>query len=299
VREFSLEGRTMRPVRQAVGRVERSGHSVTIRRHRELSADEMREVVERADAWRDTETERGFSMALSRLGDPADGECVLVECFDGQGTLRALLSFVPWGRDGLSLDLMRRDGTADNGLTEFMVAQLAQRARSLGVERLSLNFAMFRAAFEQGEKIGAGPVVRFWRRLLLIGSRWWQLESLYRANAKYQPTWTPRYLCFGGARDLPRIGIASALAEGFLTAPSLRRMQRDGDRVGVRSGFRHDGDHPACRSRSGCATPSTSGCSPRASSPTRSATPAPRASRRSASGSATSARISPPGSRSR
>jgi lysyl-tRNA synthetase class 2 len=228
VREFSLEGRTMRPVRQAVGRVERSGHSVTIRRHRELSADEMREVVERADAWRDTETERGFSMALSRLGDPADGECVLVECFDGQGTLRALLSFVPWGRDGLSLDLMRRDGTADNGLTEFMVAQLAQRARSLGVERLSLNFAMFRAAFEQGEKIGAGPVVRFWRRLLLVGSRWWQLESLYRANAKYQPTWTPRYLCFGGARDLPRIGIAAALAEGFLTAPSLRRMQRDG-----------------------------------------------------------------------
>jgi len=228
VREFSLEGRTMRPVRQAVGRVERSGHTVTIRRHRELSAEEMREVVERADAWRDTETERGFSMALSRLGDPADGECVLVECIDAQGTLRALLSFVPWGRDGLSLDLMRRDGTADNGLTEFMVAQLAQRARALGVERLSLNFAMFRAAFEQGEKIGAGPVVRLWRRLLLIGSRWWQLESLYRANAKYQPDWTPRYLCFGGARDLPRIGIASALAEGFLTAPSLRRMQRQG-----------------------------------------------------------------------
>ena len=87
---------------------------------------------------------------------------------------------------------------------------------------------MFRAAFEQGERIGAGPAVRLWRRLLLFGSRWWQLESLYRANAKYQPDWTPRYLCFGGARDLPRIGIASALAEGFLTAPSLRRLQRDG-----------------------------------------------------------------------
>jgi lysyl-tRNA synthetase, class II len=227
VREFSLEGRSMRAVRQAVGRVERSGHSVRIRRHADLSAEEMREVVERADAWRDTETERGFSMALSRLGDPADGECVLVECFDGAGTLRALLSFVPWGRHGLSLDLMRRDGAADNGLTEFMVAQLAARARTLGVDRLSLNFAMFRAAFEQGERIGAGPAVRLWRRLLLIGSRWWQLESLYRANAKYQPVWTPRYLCFGAARDLPRIGIASALAEGFLTAPSLRRLQND------------------------------------------------------------------------
>ena len=43
------------------------------------AADEMAQVIERADAWRDTETERGFSMALGRLGDPADGDCLLVE----------------------------------------------------------------------------------------------------------------------------------------------------------------------------------------------------------------------------
>ena len=48
-------------------------------------------------------------MALGRLGDPADGRCVMVECRDAQGELRALLSFVPWGPHGLSLDLMRRD----------------------------------------------------------------------------------------------------------------------------------------------------------------------------------------------
>jgi lysyl-tRNA synthetase, class II len=228
VREFSLEGRSMRVVRQAVGRVERSGHSVRIRRHAELPPEEMREVVDRADAWRDTDTERGFSMALSRLGDQTDGDCVLVECFDGDGTLRALLSFVPWGRHGLSLDLMRRDRSAENGLTEFMVAALAERARTFGVDRLSLNFAMFRAAFEHGERIGAGPVLRLWRRLLVTGSRWWQLESLYRANAKYQPVWTPRYLCYRAARDLPRIGFASAVAEGFLTTPSLRTLQRRG-----------------------------------------------------------------------
>ena len=39
----------------------------------------MAQVIKRADAWRDTETERGFSMALGRLGDPADGDCLLVE----------------------------------------------------------------------------------------------------------------------------------------------------------------------------------------------------------------------------
>ena len=76
----------------------------------------MRAVVERADAWRDTETERGFSMALGRLGDPADGDCLLVEAVDGDGRRCArCCRFVPWGTNGLSLDLMRRDRDADNG----------------------------------------------------------------------------------------------------------------------------------------------------------------------------------------
>ena len=69
----------MRAVRQAVTRARRAGATVRIRRHRDLSSDEMAQVIERADAWRDTETERGFSMALGRLGDPADGDCLLVE----------------------------------------------------------------------------------------------------------------------------------------------------------------------------------------------------------------------------
>src|SRR4051794_9206556 len=178
VRDFSLDGGSMRVVRQAVQRVERAGYTVRIRRHADLPAEDVAAVVADADRWRDTETERGFSMALSRLGDPADGRCVLVECLDSAGVRRALLSFVPWGGDGLSLDLMRRDRTAENGVNEFMVTSLVHHARLLGVERISLNFAMFRAAFEHGQRIGAGPVLRLWRGLLLGGPRGWGFGGL-------------------------------------------------------------------------------------------------------------------------
>ena len=89
---------------------------------------------------------------------------------------------------------------------EFMVAALMREAPRLGVERVSLNFAVFRAVFEEGARIGAGPVLRLWRHTLLFFSRWWQLESLYRANAKYQPHWSPRYLCFAERRELARVG---------------------------------------------------------------------------------------------
>ena len=235
-KEFTLDGRAMRTVRQAYNRVKRAGYEVRIRRHEDIPSDEMAELLTKADDWRDGATERGFSMALGRLGDEADGRCVMLECRDvrdigdgegegddgeGDGDLRAVLSFVPWGPQGLSLDLMRRDRDSENGLMEFMVIELLQRAEEIGITQVSLNFAMFRSVFERGSRLGAGPVLRLWRSLLSFFSRWWQIESLYRANAKYRPIWEPRFMLFEKSADLLRIGVAAGRAEGFLEAPGL------------------------------------------------------------------------------
>ncbi|MEU2395452.1 bifunctional lysylphosphatidylglycerol synthetase/lysine--tRNA ligase LysX [Streptomyces sp. NPDC007369] len=233
VARFDLDGRDMRVTRQAVSRVRRAGATTLIRRHSALAEEEMQRIIDRADTWRDTETERGFSMALDRLGDPADGDCLLVEAFDREGELIALLSFVPWGGDGISLDLMRRDRNAPNGVVEFMVAELCAAAPGLGVRRISLNFAVFRSAFEEGARIGAGPVLKLWRRLLLFLSRWWQLEALYRSNVKYGPEWYPRFLCYQDAGSLARVSLASGIAEGFVSVPSLRKLWGNGHPKGL------------------------------------------------------------------
>nr|WP_230594133.1 bifunctional lysylphosphatidylglycerol synthetase/lysine--tRNA ligase LysX [Rhodococcus fascians] len=224
-KKFNLAGREMRPVRQAVNRARKAGVTVQIRRHRDIPAQEMADIIRCADEWRDTETERGFSMALGRLGDPLDGDCLLVQALQGEKTV-AVLSLAPWGRTGVSLDLMRRDPQAPNGVIELLVTELATGGDQFGISRISLNFAVFRAVFEEGSRIGAGPVLRIWRSVLVFFSRWWQLEALYRSNLKYLPDWEPRYLCFADNRELPKVGIASAIAEGFLTLPSFRRAHK-------------------------------------------------------------------------
>jgi lysyl-tRNA synthetase class 2 len=221
VASFSLNGRPMRGVRQAVNRMRRAGYNCRVVRQRDLTSIELADAVKAADVFRDGPVERGFSMALSRFGDPADADCLLVLCHDDQTRLRGLLQFVPWGSDGLSLDLMRGDRSADNGLTELMVASVLEAAPQLGVRRVSLNFAVLRSVFARAEELGAGPVLRLWHRLLRLASRMWQIESLYRANAKYQPDWQPRYLCFPAARDLPRIALAALSAEAFLPTVQL------------------------------------------------------------------------------
>ncbi|MEU1075913.1 MULTISPECIES: phosphatidylglycerol lysyltransferase domain-containing protein [unclassified Streptomyces] len=226
IADFTLEGRAVRGVRQAHNRVRRAGYSVRVRRHEDIPEPEMARLVADADRWRDGATERGFSMALGRLGSPEDGRCVMVECHDAHGELRALLSFVPWGSKGLSLDLMRRDRASDNGLVEFMVIELLRQADDVGLARVSLNFAMFRSVFERGDRLGAGPVLRVWRTTLGFLSRWWQIESLYRANAKYRPVWEPRFVLFQKSGELPRIALAAGRAESFVTTPGLPALFR-------------------------------------------------------------------------
>lgn len=232
VADFGLEGRAMRGVRQAVARTRRAGYRVRCDRMSDVAADEVELVRDAVDSWRDGPVERGYSMALGRFGDPADGECLLVRVLDEAGVLRGVLHFVPWGSRGVSLDLMRRARDAENGTIETMVTGLLADCPRLGVDRVSLNFAVFRAVFARGDRLGAGPVLRMWRAVLLWASRFWQIESLYRANAKYHPEWVPRFLCFDRPGNLSAVGVAALRAEAFLVAPAwLRRLSlpRRGD----------------------------------------------------------------------
>jgi lysyl-tRNA synthetase class 2 len=227
VADFSLSGRSMRNVRQMVNRVAKNGYVAEVRRVGDISPREVDAIVRAADSWRGSHTERGFSMALGRIGALCDENCVLATATEN-GVVRAVLQLVPWGTDGLSLDLMRRDKAAQPGLNDFLIVETIKAAPGLGVKRISLNFAVFRAALERGERIGAGPVLRAWRSVLIFLSKWFQIESLYKFNAKFGPIWEPRFFVFPSTRDAPRIAVAALEAEAFLVWPrlELRRIAR-------------------------------------------------------------------------
>lgn len=214
-RTFSLSGPSMRAVRHAVAHPRSAGYTVQVRRQGDIGAAEMAHLTAVTEAWRHGD-DRGYTMALGRFGDDRDRREVIVTAHDGDGEVCGVLSFVPWGRGGLSLDTMRRSPGAVSGVTELMVVELVDRAATLGIDRVSLNFAMFRETFEHGARIGASPLQRMSRRVLLIASRWWQLDSLYRSNEKYLPTWSPRFLCFGSTAQLTQLMVAAGQAEGFL-----------------------------------------------------------------------------------
>jgi lysyl-tRNA synthetase class 2 len=59
--------------------------------------------------------------------------------------------------------------------------------------------------------------------VIALGNPLFQIEGLYRFNAKFFPRWEPRYLVYQGPLSLPRTSLAAMWAEGQLYKPQLRR----------------------------------------------------------------------------
>jgi lysyl-tRNA synthetase class 2 len=219
-RAFSLEGRPIRKVRQSVTRLGKSGYDAALVRLGDLGGEELAELELVSERWRDGKPERGFSMALDSLrGTYLDDTLVLV-ARDGDGRVRGFLHFVPvYGRPAMSLSFMRREHDTPNGLTEFMVVRGIEALRERGIEELSLNFAAFARLMHSPST----PIERLLGKLATVFNPYFQIESLYRFNAKFFPRWEPRYLLFTGPLGLPRAGVAALWAEGQLPKPMRGR----------------------------------------------------------------------------
>ena len=217
---FSLEGRAIRKVRQSVTRIEKAGYTFGIEMLSDVGEETLAELERVSDAWRAGSDERGFSMALDRLGGAHQHDTVVAIARDGDGRVRGFLHFVPsYGRPAVSLSFMRRDPESPNGLTEFLVARSLEAFCARGVEEVSLNFAAFARLLTEPENL----LERVAARALRLAETWFQIESLYRFNAKFDPRWEPRYVLYEGRLGFARASLAAAWAEGQLPKPVARR----------------------------------------------------------------------------
>ncbi len=219
---FSLAGGARKGVRAAVRRVGR-----TYRFQMITEANAPAPLVEALNAisarWRGKAPERGFTMSLSQdiKGDGANPEFLLCVALDESGAPGGFLRLVPaYGSDfGYTLDLMRHDPDAPNGMTEFLIASAAQSLGERGVVRLSMNFAVWGRLF--ADDVPATASQRLARRAVSVLNPFFQIKSLRDFNAKFDPEWLPRVLAFRRSVDLARVGLLYAGAEGFLSIPGI------------------------------------------------------------------------------
>ena len=169
-----------------------AGYGVVARRQRDVPEADWARLRQLADAWKRSRRLGGDGVALGRLGDPADPDCVIAECLDGNGRTCALLTFVPWGEHGITLALLRHDRESGPGPVHLVLAELVLRAYAgaepvAGISRVSLNLPT---------RAGRG--------------------TYDDTCAAYRPRWAVRRLLYERRAELPRVMAAAAVTEGFL-----------------------------------------------------------------------------------
>jgi lysyl-tRNA synthetase, class II len=212
---FSLDGRPIRKVRQSVHRLERAGYHAQVVAPSELDASTRAELEEVARAWRGTQPERGFVMALDTLFRLDDEHALFVVGRAPDGTAAGFLHFAVCRRaSALSLSSMPRLRSTPNGFNEWLVSDTVAWARQNGFERVSLNFAPFAALLAPEAELSA--LQRLERRALLRLKGRFQLDNLLLFNRKFFPSWQRRFVVYERRLDLPRVGIAALAAEAYL-----------------------------------------------------------------------------------
>lgn len=215
VENFTLDGRRMRPVRQAFNRTKNFGLTAEIHHEGALEPTLRRALIGISERHLAGAPERGFSMALDGLLTGRDADCLIAACRNEDGTPIAFQRYVPCKAGmGLSLDTMRRDAVGPNGVNERLIVEAVLWAREHGIREVSLNFAAFKGLIEDDADLGPLETAQAW--LIKRLNPYFQIRSLLTFNAKFNPRWVPRYLVYRSMRDLPPVAVAALSAESFL-----------------------------------------------------------------------------------
>ncbi len=224
-REFSLEGRAIRKVRQSATRLERTGfHAELLYAGQidELLRADLEDIFER---WHGPgKKAKGFTMELDTLFRLDGEDAVFAIGRDSEGVPCGFIHFVV-ARPcrALSLSSMPRLADTPNGFNEWLVVSTIEWAKLHEFERISLNFAPFAAVFAATDESPQAASGRLKRRALgALKGRGFQLENLLAFNRKFFPHWQPRYVVYERRLDLPRVGLAGLAAEGYLPLTGTR-----------------------------------------------------------------------------
>jgi lysyl-tRNA synthetase, class II len=205
-------------VRQSVHRLTREGYRAVAVHPRDLGPELRAELEAIARAWRGTEPERGFVMALDALFRLEEEDALFLIGLGADGRAAGFLHFAvcPAAR-ALSLSSMPRLRDTPNGFNEWLVCEAVEWARREEFERISLNFAPFAALLAPEAELST--LQRVQRRALLALKGHFQLDNLLLFNRKFFPSWQRRFVVYERRIDLPRVGIAALAAEAYLPFP--------------------------------------------------------------------------------
>lgn len=190
--EFTLEGRKMKSVRNALSRVEKEGYTFEMI-YPPFSNDFLEEIKNISDEWLEGRPEKGFSVGFFDEEYLSLDAIAIVKNKDGE--IKGFTNLMPMydGNKTLSIDLMRFSKDSCNGIMDFIFVNLFKHGIEHGYSRFNMGMAPLsnvgRSKYSfLREKMAA--------KIYSHGQHFYSFEGLKKFKEKYCESWDGRYMAY-------------------------------------------------------------------------------------------------------
>ena len=190
VTQFRLDTPARSDVRHELARGRRAGLKATTLQRLGRSDPAWADLERLSAQWLAGHGGREMGFSLGRFGEVVDAATWYTVARDGDGRPHAFCSWVRLGSDAIALDLIRRRPGAAPGAVDLCLTAAIDRARELGLGRVSLGLVPFRDSLGDAEDGRLARSVR--RRVYEHGVRGYSYRGLAHFKSKFATHWETR-----------------------------------------------------------------------------------------------------------
>lgn len=222
VKTMDFKGKAWQNVRTALNKASKLGVTALWCSYAELSTSQRTQVHEISEDWVSGQALPELGFTLGGLTELKDEHVQLCLAIDDSGRIHAVTSWLPVFSKGeivsWTLDFMRRNSGAFNGVMEYLIAQAVQHFATT-VNYISLSGSPLATEEPQDSNLA--------RLLALLGRTLepvYGFSSLANFKQRFQPRHRPLYLMYQDPLSLPAMG--RAVGEAYMPNMSVRSLAR-------------------------------------------------------------------------
>lgn len=220
--KFTLEGSENKTLRNSYNKMVRNGYRFDVVQP-PFSPRMLRELDLISNEWLSSRGASELRFSLGWFDEAYLNTCPILLVRDREGFIEAFANIVTeFQSNEVAVDLMRHRTQVDSGLMDFLFVSLFTWAKEQNYASFNLGLSALSGVGEHSDD----PV--FERALHYIYqnmNRFYNFRGLHAFKEKFHPIWSPRYLVYPGASNLPAVSVSilNANLGGSLLGNLIRR----------------------------------------------------------------------------
>jgi len=203
--KFTLEGSENKNVRNGYNKMLRNGYKALVQQPPH-STRMLRELRVISDDWLSNRGTKEMGFSLGWFDEKYLNTCPILLVRDGEGFIDAFANIVTeFQSKEAAVDLMRHRSFSEKGIMDFLFVSLFQWAKEQGFTSFNLGLSTFSGIGENPKDPAHQRTLHF---IYENVNRFYNFKGLHAFKEKFHPTWSPRYLIYPGAVNLPAVSIS-------------------------------------------------------------------------------------------